>query len=263
MGEAPRLLLLHGFLSTSANWGPLRAALGSEAVCIAPDLPGYGLSPAPQGEYTLDAVVDALRPIIEREKPDYLLGHSMGSIVALALAGAMPGAFKRVGVAGFPLFRDYADACNIVRRNRGLFVSTFLQHPEAAHVACLILNRTRPIWLPAARRMRPGEPDSVLAPKFHHRRAGHIGAQAGIVFCGRAEQLAREAPVPVIALHGDCDRTASLHRARLIAAASGWDLQVVPGANHEVVVEKPEVAARWIRERLFAPVTGSVDTAAG
>lgn len=263
MGELPRLLLLHGFLSTSANWGPLRAALGTDADCLALDLPGYGSTPAPRGDYTLAAVVDALRPVVEREQPDYILGHSMGSIVALALAGAMPSAFKRVGLAGFPLFRDVEDGRDMVRRSRGRVVSTFLEHPEAAHIACLLLDRTRPVWLPAARRMRPGEPDSVLAPKFHHRRAGHIGAQAGIVFCGRVEQLAREVHVPVVALHGDRDRTASLRRARAIAGANGWDLEVVPGANHELVVEQPEVAARWVRERLFAPSADLMNSAAG
>jgi len=263
MSESPRLLLLHGFLSTSANWGPLRAALGSSAACVALDLPGYGSAPPPAGEYTLDAVIGAMRPVIERERPDYILGHSMGAIVALALACAMPGAFKRVGVVGFPLFRDIEDGRAMVRRNRGRVISTFLEHPRAAHVACLVLDRTQPLWLPAARRIRPGEPDVVLSPKFHHCRAGHIGGQAEIVFYGKVEQLAREVPVPVVALHGDRDRTASLQRARAIAGANGWDFQVVPGANHELVIELPEVSARWVRERLFAPIAGSAGTVAG
>lgn len=263
MSESPRLLLLHGFLSTSANWGPLRAALGSDADCIALDLPGYGATRAPTGAYTLDAVVDALRPVVEREQPSYILGHSMGSIVALALAGAMPRAFKRVGIVGFPLFRDIEDGRAMVRRNRGLVVSTFLEHPEAAHVACLVLDRTRPLWLPTARRMRPGEPDSVLAPKFHHCRAGHVGGQEAIVFCGKVEQLSHDVPVPVVALHGDHDRTASLQRARAIAGANGWGFEVIPGANHELVIEQPEVAARWVRERLFAPSAGLLGAIAG
>ncbi len=263
MGERPRLLLLHGFLSTSANWGPLREALGSDADCIAPDLPGYGSAQAPRGDYTLDAVVAALRPVIERERPHYVLGHSMGSIVALALAGAMPGAFQRVGLAGLPVFRNREDGRDMVRRHRGRVVTTFLAHPEAAHVACLVLDRTRPVWLPTARRMRPGEPDSVLGPKFDHCRAGHVGALSGIVFCGRVEQLAREVPVPVVALHGDMDQTASLHRAQVVAGANGWDFEVVPGANHELVIEQPEVTARWVCERLFAPPARSQGAIAG
>ena len=52
---APKLLLLHGFLGSSADWSPLAAALSSTHECLALDLPGHGslLSPGKFGEHPM------------------------------------------------------------------------------------------------------------------------------------------------------------------------------------------------------------------
>lgn len=254
MPPKPRLLLLHGFLATSVSWRPLIAAIGDDADCIAPDLPGYGCAPAPPGAYTLDSVTASLTAVVEREHPTYILGHSMGAIVALALAASLPGAFQRVGVAGLPVFHSRTDARAVGLRNRGVTVRAFLQDDNISHLVCGVLNISRPAWAPIGRRFAPGEAPAILATKFEHTRTGHAGGVAEILLTRRLSEIARALSAPVTVFHGSGDLTAPIERAQALAIDHGWQFTTAPGAGHQFVVTQPELAAAWVRDALFAPV---------
>jgi pimeloyl-ACP methyl ester carboxylesterase/uncharacterized protein (DUF302 family) len=58
--SAPSLLLLHGFPSSSAQYDRLMARLRTSLHVIAPDLPGFGRSPAPAGTMTFDRLTDTI-----------------------------------------------------------------------------------------------------------------------------------------------------------------------------------------------------------
>ncbi|WP_433286857.1 alpha/beta fold hydrolase [Micromonospora sp. CA-244673] len=97
MGDATgtrHLLLLHGMGATGEVWLPWAPLLERHWAgrWLAPDLAGHGWSP-PLPEYSFDAlarrVVEGLGPVAERLGPRdrlVLLGHSLGGVVALALA---------------------------------------------------------------------------------------------------------------------------------------------------------------------------------
>jgi pimeloyl-ACP methyl ester carboxylesterase len=62
--EAPALLLLHGYPSSSRMFEPLLTRLASDCRLIAPDYPGFGHSDAPErGSYTysFDALAETIR----------------------------------------------------------------------------------------------------------------------------------------------------------------------------------------------------------
>ncbi|MBV9821735.1 MAG: alpha/beta hydrolase [Actinobacteria bacterium] len=81
----PLLLLLHGLGATAdvwAGWQPLLAERWPGR-WLAPDLPGHGGS-APLPAYTFEALAAAVRPLVQ--PGTVVLGHSLGGVVALALA---------------------------------------------------------------------------------------------------------------------------------------------------------------------------------
>jgi pimeloyl-ACP methyl ester carboxylesterase len=57
---APKLLLLHGFPSSSHMFRDLIPLLADSLHIVAPDLPGFGLSPAPAGKLTFDRIAQAI-----------------------------------------------------------------------------------------------------------------------------------------------------------------------------------------------------------
>ena len=87
-----RFVLVHGAFSGAWIWQPLQgllAAAGHESVAV--DLPGLGDDRTPASEVTLDScaarVCDALAV---GSRPQIVVGHSMGGIVATQAAGRAP-----------------------------------------------------------------------------------------------------------------------------------------------------------------------------
>src|SRR5262249_5318621 len=84
----PLLVLLHGLGATGDVWGrwPPLLARRWPGRWLAPDLPGHGGSP-PLAAYTFDGFAGAVAGILPRSARTVVLGHSLGGVVGLALAG--------------------------------------------------------------------------------------------------------------------------------------------------------------------------------
>jgi pimeloyl-ACP methyl ester carboxylesterase len=82
----PVLVLLHGLGATADVWARWRPLLASRwpGRWLAPDLPGHGGSP-PLAEYTFDGLAAAVAGVMPGA-PVVVFGHSLGGVVALALA---------------------------------------------------------------------------------------------------------------------------------------------------------------------------------
>lgn len=97
-GEAtsPPLVILHGLLGSSRNWGSVAKALGESWRVVALDLPNHGASPwsetmdYPFMAREIAASIEALgRKVV-------LLGHSMGGKAAMTLALTRPDLVERL-----------------------------------------------------------------------------------------------------------------------------------------------------------------------
>lgn len=95
VGEGPGLVLIHGTGATAAgNWGPLIEAVSERFRVVAPNLPGSGATPSPEGPLDLDelaaqVLATARAAGLERF---HLVGHSIGAVIAAAIAAREPGA---------------------------------------------------------------------------------------------------------------------------------------------------------------------------
>lgn len=99
-GDDPKVLALHGWARTRADWLPVlegRAAL-------APDLPGFGASPPPPAAWGSREYAELLAPLLA-DGGWTVAGHSFGGRVAVHLAAGWPSLVDRVVLTGVPLLR--------------------------------------------------------------------------------------------------------------------------------------------------------------
>lgn len=100
------ILLLHGLGNSLDYWTAVFPLLAMSRRTIALDIPGFGESSPPPGTFTLTAIATAIATVIEAQHVAHLdvIGHSMGGLVALALATAYPDLVCAVTLVDATLF---------------------------------------------------------------------------------------------------------------------------------------------------------------
>ena len=91
--DAPPILFFHGVGGGAWSWEPQATAFSRERACYAWEARGHGdaspVADAGLGDYYIDAG-EALGLVTERHGPAWLAGHSMGGLLAMALACDYP-----------------------------------------------------------------------------------------------------------------------------------------------------------------------------
>lgn len=257
---APRLLLIHGYVSNPEAWAPLQRELEGEFETFAPPLPGYGTEPDPAA-YTAEGVAQGLDDVVATFQPDYVLGHSMGALVTLALARRHPGRFKRVGLAGLPVYETVEEGIRYIG-SRSSTRSQYMRNPGEGHYFCRVANTLRHLWAPVVSLFLPTYPLPMVRDMFGHTEAAHRGGMIDIVFGGHAPRLAAGLATPVALIHGDTDRVTPLDPVIELARERGWSLRIAHGAAHELIFAQPGGVARWVRERLLVPAEAATQPVA-
>lgn len=118
-GTGQPVIFLHGIASNSSTWNkvlPLVSDMPIRAITI--DLLGFGLSPAPEWpEYTLQdhakSVARTIRKLKLKQTP-IIVGHSMGSLIAVELASSYTKHVKQLILCSIPLYvdGDFDDSVN-------------------------------------------------------------------------------------------------------------------------------------------------------
>ena len=97
----PRILALHGWGRTRADWLP--ALSGHDGLAV--DLPGFGASPSPLSAWGSRDYAELLAPLLA-DGGWTVAGHSLGGRVAVHLAAGWPSLVSSLVLTGVPLLRS-------------------------------------------------------------------------------------------------------------------------------------------------------------
>ena len=255
-GVGTPVVLIHGNVVTAEDWvlsGVLDRVAARGHRVIAFDRPGYGYSERPRGRaWTAAAQADLLRrafACLSLERP-VVVGHSWGTLVALALALADPAAVRGlVLVSGYYNPTARADAL-LVAPAAVPVLGDVLRHTVsplfgAATLPLLIKGMFAP--LPVPERFQQGFPRGMAVRPSQIRAEAEDGA-------GMARQVAAmrdrygELRLPVVIMAGSDDQVVDVgrHAVRLHQQIPHSELELVPGAGHMVHHAVPEQVAEVI-----------------
>ncbi|MDQ3571153.1 MAG: alpha/beta hydrolase [Actinomycetota bacterium] len=241
-GQGPPVLFVHGLGASSRYWKPL-AQVSSGYAATAPDLLGFGHSPTPpDASYDVDSHLEALVPLLPPGA--VVVGHSMGAILAAALAAACP--VRALLLLGLPAFPDRASARRDIG-GLGLLARLTVDGSPLARWLCQAMCAVRPLASTVAPLVNRDLPRSIASDGARHTWASYHRSLERVVIEHRVLPDLVAAGAPAVLVHGRLDRAAPLNRARALAheargAGVATQLEVVSG-DHHLALRCPEAVA--------------------
>jgi len=130
LGSGNPVILLHGFCESKEMWEFFQKNLSANYRVLCPDLPGFGNSPLPEGELSIDTVAFSLcrwMKMLNIVDP-VVIGHSLGGYVTLGLADQLGKAIKGIGLFHSTALADDEDKVGV--RNKTItFLGKFGAEP--------------------------------------------------------------------------------------------------------------------------------------
>lgn len=213
-GTGPPVLLLHGLGASARYWDGV-LAISTPYDLIAPDLLGFGRSPAPpDASYDLACHMAALEGLLADRM--VIVGHSTGAIVAAGLAAAHPQHIAGVVLVSLPAFPDETTARAEIGRLSPLARLAVGNRP-AARWLCAAMCRFRPLAIAMAPLLTPDLPREIASDGARHTWPSYSRTLQRVVVEHRVAADLWRIAAPVAFLHGRGDRTAPLARVAALA----------------------------------------------
>jgi len=236
-GRGNRLLVvLHGMGATAGVWSRMLAEPRWDGRWLALDLPGHGGSEPARSYAVADQAALLAEPIAQAAQglPVTLLGHSLGGVLALALAGGRHGLSPH-RVLALGVKADWSDEerarMDVIAARPPRVCATREEALDAYRkTSGLVAAPVDPELL--ARGVRESDGGWRLAMD---NRAFQVGA-----FDFGA--LVSDARCPVSLACGERDHMISVGRLRDFDA----DAQLITGASHNAMVDHPHAVWNWV-----------------
>lgn len=250
-GQGEPVLLLHGLTGTHRYWQPVIDALEGDYSLIAPDLPGFGNSIWPDNGYTVYEEISALETIFPSGRFD-LIGHSMGSQIAIEIAKRHPDRIKSLVLLAPPSFRDRADlkeAMSSESTLESIMAIDRLWAPLICHLHEVLGELSYYLYRPFVRRALP---DYIVKDAIKHTWQSYNNSLENIVMKVFSADEIASLKVPTKVLIGRDDRYS---RNDLLTSRYA-NVQMLPG-GHNFLWESTAETVRAIQGFLEAHSGGN------
>ncbi len=229
-GKGLPLVLVHGVNMRAAVWTEVASALPDRHI-VALDLRGHGSS-SHAGPFAVDDYVADVRAVVAtmRIGRAQLAGVSLGGVIACLIAQESPESVQSIVAFGSALSGAHPDLEGGMRRLREVGVSAYFGASFRHEATRADPYAERLVSFAVAER------DDVDVIEAVTRAGFSTDLSDRIVRSGR----------PVHVVNGEFDRTCTPTAGRALAAASGGEWMLVPGAGHILPLENPALCARLI-----------------
>lgn len=264
--DAPTLVLSHSYAMSWQLWNRQIRGLAEEFRVVAYDHRGHaGSSPAADGSYTIAALAGDLRVILDEvagDGPVVVVGHSMGGMTIMGLAGEHPGVVAE-RLAGAVLLNTASSRVSraLLTGLRALLgLATTLPGPRRTGRPPELVSRSDVADLIMRRLVVDPDADPAVIAFVEDLAFGcYVDALAGFarmfVTLDLDDALAN-LDVPTLVVAAEHDRlTPPSQSQRLAEALPQARLVEIPDRGHMTPLEDPEQVTGLIREharRCFA-----------
>jgi len=263
--EGSVLLFLHGITGSRRYWQKKVRPLEHDYRLVLPDLLGFGLSPKPYLEYTIEVFRDSVRAfVVERElagRPLIIIGHSLGGLIALEYAARHGAHLRRMILLSLPRFSDPATAHALFWRGSPHYRRLLNEHSLAE-----TLGQMKRSGLEIALRYLFRFPWSVVIDSHKFTFKSLTSTLEHCLLNYQVDRvLPSVPPIPTLLIHGEQDSVAPFEHVRPLPELYPYmRLRTVRGTGHHLFLTHTTLCLDLFREflkedRHKAPAHSRVD----
>jgi pimeloyl-ACP methyl ester carboxylesterase len=255
--DAPTLVFLHGITGSRRYWEKRVRPLAARHRLVLPDLLGFGLSPKPYVDYTMDLFRDSLRALVEEldlaDRPLTFVAHSLGSLIALEYAARHGDHVNRLVLMSVPRFHDPATAHALFWRGSPHYRRLLNQH-SLSHT----LAQMRRTGLELTFRYLFRFPWAVIADSHKFTFKSLTSTLECCLLNYQVDRILPAVPArPTLLIHGEHDSVAPLaHVSDLPQQYPFMRLVTLPGTGHHVFLTHTRECLDLVARFLDDPTTG-------
>jgi pimeloyl-ACP methyl ester carboxylesterase len=239
-GKGKAIVLLHGFMESSAIWKDVSRVLKNAFRVITVDLPGHGKSECLSEVHDMDLMAICVHKVLKELKVPkcVMIGHSMGGYVALAFADRYPEMIKGFALFHSHIFEDTPEAklnrdrtIAIVKRNKPKFTTQFISE-----------------LFPPETRVRFQEEISKLIDRAGEmNKEGVIAALEGLKIRPDRTEMLKNIKVPVLFILGMKDPKVPSDRCwEMVSLPRTAEILLLRDVGHMGFIEAPLETIRAI-----------------
>lgn len=245
------VVFLHGITESRRYFERPVSTLADRFELVLPDLPGFGLSPKPLVRYSMDLFRTSIREFLVHrglhERPIHLVGHSLGSLIALEYAAAYPEHARRLVLLNLPRHFSSREAHDFFWSGSPSYRKLLHEHSVRA-----TLGQLRRTGITMSLRYARRFPWSVL---IDSRKFTFLSLTSTLENCllnyAVDPVLARMPEIPTLLLHGERDQVAPLDHVRKLPEDYPWmRLLSIPASGHHILHTHPVPVVQAMRRFL-------------
>lgn len=249
-GQGPTVVLLHGYLASSAYWQVIAKDLAHSSQVVTLDLLGFGKSPKPnRSRYDYEAQIASVDHTLDSlgiSRPFTLIGHSMGSLIALRYARLFPAQVQKLLLTNMPILLGEKQARQEIL---GTNMAYRLGLRPGLHWAIWPLFRLALYWQLVPETIA-GKATSQLAYIFQSTPASRLRSMRNVIYAATVEADLKAVEVSTLILSGLQDRARYIQNLTQLQFDHKLKQQIkvlsIPG-GHQLPLTHPQLVSEYVR----------------
>lgn len=245
------VILIPGLFGSTRFWHPIMDRLHDRYRVISVDPLGFGHSPKPfDAHYSVEDHIESIKNTLDHlavQKPAIIVGHSMGSLLALYIAEKYPEHVKQLILVSMPVITSEREA--FLHISHQTLLPSFLLHGKNSRLVCeTFCYRLRPLTIRFLQSYLPTYQQEILQDSLLHRYYSYKRTLDNVVMDQHLERAFSHVHVPIAMLYGEKDNRLQLeHIEKIRSWKDGVRIDLYERAGHMLPLEFPEEVIKHIR----------------
>ncbi|UXP33540.1 alpha/beta hydrolase [Reichenbachiella agarivorans] len=244
-GKGKTIVFLHGYCESLDIWKAFDTTLHTEYQIVLIDLPGHGQSPLLTKDFSIDDIADQ----VQQELKDhgiseyFVIGHSLGGYISLALAELYPESLLGLGLFSSSTFADDEDK----KKVRDKVKAYILEHGVASFMDSFISG----LFAPENRSRLSDEIEEMRISASKTPPDSVIGYAMAMKNRPDRTAVLAKSEKPVFVIAGERDMAVKLETSQqMIDLIRRGEALVLKGAAHNGYLESKNESISFIKSFL-------------